>query len=640
MTGRKLGGGRILGSGKGLSASHSRDASTSSLPVVGSPIPPSDTSIDLNSVTGSPAPSASLPDLPQDLATNISIGRPGRSSKSDSQKLLCPICNEEMLTLLQLNRHLDDSHQELPEFEQDEVKTWFDKQVLKAKRFQPLSIINQKLRGLDVFESNDSAPLSTSPAGLALSQRPADAPIDPDELITRNHWQKQTFDDICTEPACGTRLGAVNGSINCRNCGRLFCEEHTMYQMKLSRSANHEPVRGYWARVCETCYKSREGYNDHDGVLIDHTRAFAEIRKKRVERENLDMARLEKRLTKLTTLLANPPSTPPPAANGAVLSSVASLTGQNSTRKLIEQSVVAWEEDALVQKCPFCQQEFGSWTFRRHHSGNTTTEKAQPANGQLSVDVRICRDCNRTIFAKRDFAASLSRKPPDQRAYETLRQFERGIQQLMTSFQRTLLTLQAEPTGNPSSSALTSHSQIKEAAKIRKRLIDTFAKYDLASRRLRDLPTTSDTQRRLQKAVHSAASSFLHANMLPLKSVPQMLRRMPHLTPSSSTKSSLSPLRNGEAADSETASQASESTVISALETEEKDLREKLVVLEEQMFLVRQMVDAAKGARRFEEVTALARNASELEGEIERVKALVGGVEERWRGVYGGRAAS
>ena len=60
------------------------------------------------------------------------------------------------MTLLQLNRHIDDNHQELPVEEQDEVKTWFDKQVLKAKRFQPLSLINQKIRGLEVFESNES----------------------------------------------------------------------------------------------------------------------------------------------------------------------------------------------------------------------------------------------------------------------------------------------------------------------------------------------------------------------------------------------------------------------------------------------------------------------------------------------------
>lgn len=278
-----------------------------------------------------------------------------------------PPCYASVLTTRRAARHIDDSHQELPEFEQDEVKTWFDKQVLKAKRFQPLSIINQKLRGLEVFETNESTSLPALPMGPTHVSRPSDTPIDPDELFTRHHWQKQTFDDICTDPACGTRLGAVNGSINCRKCGRLFCEEHTMYQMKLSRSANHEPVRGYWARVCETCYKSREGYNDHDGVLIDHTRAFSEIRRKRVERQNLDMARLEKRLTRLTTLLANPPENLPAGASGAILAPVATLTGQNSARKLLEQSVVTWEDDASVPKCPFCQQEFGSWTFRRHH---------------------------------------------------------------------------------------------------------------------------------------------------------------------------------------------------------------------------------------------------------------------------------
>lgn len=268
------------------------------------------------------------------------------------------------MTLLQLNRHIDDNHQELPEEEQDEVKTWFDKQVLKAKRFQPLSLINQKLRGLDVFESNESNP--PPPPSVAAGKLPIEGPIDPDELITRNHWQRSTSYDMCTEPACGRSLGSLNGSINCRKCGRLFCEEHTMYQMKLSRSAKHDPTRGYWARVCETCYKSREGYNDHNGVLNDHTKLFAETRRRKVERQNLEVSRLEKRLTKLTQLLANPPEKYAPS-NGSLLAPVTSLAGQKNPRKLLEQSVVTWEEDALVSKCPFCQQEFGSWTFRRHH---------------------------------------------------------------------------------------------------------------------------------------------------------------------------------------------------------------------------------------------------------------------------------
>ena len=247
--------------------------------------------------------------------------------------------------------------------EQDEVKTWFDKQVLKAKRFQPLSLLNQKLRGLDVFESNETQPL---PASSSAGKLPLEGPIDPDELITRNHWQRSSSYDVCTDPACGRSLGPINGSINCRKCGRLFCEEHAMCQMKLSRGAIHEPVRGYWARVCETCYKSREGYNDHNGVLIDHTKMFTEARRTKVERQNLEISRLEKRLTKLTRLLANSPEKLP-STNGSLLAPVASLSGQKNPRKLMEQSVVTWEDDAEVSKCPFCKQEFGSWTFRRHH---------------------------------------------------------------------------------------------------------------------------------------------------------------------------------------------------------------------------------------------------------------------------------
>lgn len=139
----------------------------------------------------------------------------------------------------------------------------------KAKRFQPLAVLNQKLKGLDVFESNEEPQLSAATAsrnslGPTSSEQPP-RPIDPDEVVTRAHWQSRGPYDVCLEPTCGQRFTMTNTGVNCRKCGKLFCEEHTMYQMKLSRSAQHEPVRGIWCRVCETCYKSREGYNDHSG---------------------------------------------------------------------------------------------------------------------------------------------------------------------------------------------------------------------------------------------------------------------------------------------------------------------------------------------------------------------------------------
>ncbi|KAI2774495.1 hypothetical protein F4815DRAFT_397886 [Daldinia loculata] len=651
MSSRRLGGGRILGSGKGLAPpappAIQRERAAS-------PSAPSDSTLSIGSPAtsispGTPSPLASFA---QDLTSNVSLGGPSTGGQSGS-KLVCPICEEEMVTLLQLNRHIDDAHQELPEFEQDEVKSWIDKQVLKAKKFQPLSLINQKLRGLEVFESNESLPLPVPVTSRANRAPVPDSPLDPDDIITKTHWQRQGLNDLCTDPACGKRLGAVNGNINCRQCGRLFCEEHTMYQMKLSRSASHEPVRGYWYRVCETCYKSREGYNDHNGLIRDHIQEFSAIRRKRVDRQTLEISRLEKRLTKLTQLLAHLPEEAGVSGGTGLLSP---LAAQRNQRKAIEQSVVTWEDDGKVPKCRFCQQEF-SWTFRRHHCricgrvvcadpqtncssevGLSVTNPSVPVSEKLGrensigIDIRMCRDCKSTIFSKRDFVESIVHKPPDQRAYETLKQFERGIQLILPTFQKALLPLQDE-------SNTPSHAQIQEASKLRKRLTDSFTKYDVAARRIRDMKTDSPAQRQLQKAIHQAASAFLHMHMLPLKNLPRMLKH--NSSSSSSAKSRLlanghvaSPLRNGSDM-LETASQTSEaSTAVSALETEEKELRERLIVLEEQKYMVQAMISGAHGARRFEEVSALTRNVEELETEIESVKGKVTAVEERWQGFY------
>ena len=264
------------------------------------------------------------------------------------------------VTLLQLNRHLDDTHKNLEEVKQKEAKDWFKTQMVKAKRFQPLAVLNQKFKGLDVFDSDDRP---QSPQLQANAAPPEPSQPGPEEVVTRAHWQRHGPNDACSEPACGKRLTTANGNVNCRSCGKLFCDEHTMYKMKLSRSAQHEPVRGLWCRVCETCYKSRDGYNDRHGYERDHTTDFEQYRRKTVDKTLLEVSRLEKRLTKLTQLLANPSLENNPQGGGLLWS----LTGVKSQRKQAEQSIVDWEDDASVQRCPFCQQEFSNYTFRRHH---------------------------------------------------------------------------------------------------------------------------------------------------------------------------------------------------------------------------------------------------------------------------------
>ncbi|KAI1006017.1 hypothetical protein K3495_g2200 [Podosphaera aphanis] len=625
MSNRNLGGGRIIGSGKPLA------------PIA--PVAPQLTS-DPNSITENIASSSSaskrlyLLEGDQDLFSAV-CRQNGDLQSADSSTtslsnlpLHCPICNEEMMTLLQLNRHLDDNHQELPEVQNDEVKTWLDKQVVKAKKFQPLVVINQKLKGLDVFESNGSPlAINLTSTEIVPGNRISfpEARPDSDNVVTRAHWQKLGYNDQCMQLLCGKRLGPVNGSVNCRKCGKLFCEEHTMYQMKLSRSAQHEPVRGFWCRVCETCYKSRDGYNDHHGLERDHTQIFTAARKKTVDKAYLEISRLEKRLTKLTQLLTD--YTDSLSKNGGV---IMSLAGQSNQRKKLEQLVVTWEDDMMVAKCPICCQDFGAWLHRRHHCrlcgrvvcaelemgcSSEISLNVTAKTGHLTLDIRMCRNCQSTVFSKKDFDAEVLHKPPDQRAYENLMQFEQGIQLLFPNFRRLLIVLQ-DPDTPPS------RAQITEAAKVRKRLIDSFSKYDIAAKRLRDLPSQSLIQQRLQNAIYQRSSNFLSIHMLPLKSLPKILKHAsPHGHSVSHSSITLASIKQSS---SETPSLVSSSSAVSAMEAEEKELSMQIMVIEEQRFLLNEMISAARKARRFDELVLLGENAAELDRECDRLRGLLG----------------
>jgi len=389
MSARKLGGGRVLGSGRSLSPAYP--------PRNSSLLSPSASTVSVSS-SSSTQPSTD----PQDISSRISLdhsdgGSAATAATAANPRLVCPICNEEMVTLLQLNRHLDDTHKNLEEVKQNEAKDWFKTQMTKAKKFQPLAVLNQKFKGLDVFDSENDPPQSPGlpPAVQVVSAPPAPQPVQPDrdDVVTKSHWQRHGPNDACSEPECGKRLSSANGSVNCRKCGKLFCDEHTMYKMKLSRSAQHEPVRGLWCRVCETCYKSREGYNDRTGFERNHAVDFKQFRRKTVDKTLLEVSRLEKRLTKLTQLLANPPDQTSTA--GSLLWP---LAGAKVQRKQLEQSIVDWEDDAAVLRCPFCQQEFSNYTFRRHHCrlcgrvvcGDPSTDCSREIG--LSVDTSMSCD--------------------------------------------------------------------------------------------------------------------------------------------------------------------------------------------------------------------------------------------------------
>ena len=74
------------------------------------------------------------------------------------------------------------------------------------------------------------------------------------------------------------------------------------------------------------------------------------------------------------------------------------------------------------------------------------------------------------------------------------------------------------------------------------------------------------------------------------------------------------------------------SSRISEMEAEEKSLRDRLIVLEEQKFMVQEMIADANKRRKFDEVAALAGNVEDLSIEIDSVQKMLDGLD--WEGAY------
>ena len=172
--------------------------------------------------------------------------------------------------------------------------------------------------------------------------------------------------------------------------------------------------------------------------------------------------------------------------------------------------------------------------------------------------------------------------------------------------------------------------------------MDAFGQYSTAARRVRDLPTHSPTQQKLQQAIYQQSYNFLQIHMLPLKALPKLLKHASAYgqgsrdrQPNGKPTGALAAIKYNEVDNS---SQISSSTAISALEAEEKTLRETIIVLEEQLFMVKEQMTNANKRRKFDEAASLARNVDDLSSEIDRLQGQLGQLD--FAGVYGAASPS
>jgi rabenosyn-5 len=626
--------GKFLGPGSALTGP-SLGGNTSSTTILAGTSPKSPKSIDLSSPRKGTSPRLTSPTrVDSPASSELSVGTASSTTSLDetsSTGLSCPICQESMVTLLQLNRHLDDVHSE-KSVENEQLKSWFKKKVERARQIHSVNTVLQHsgLGKLDLFE--DSAGEATPShdgqnsyqnnhqtgisQGLSAQQQ---AFKTTDDSISRKHWQKASGRDSCSDPICDKILNARNGSINCRHCGKLFCNEHTKYQMKLSKNAKHSPQKGIWCRVCETCYKTRRGYSDSSGTLRDRTEEYFAFRQPHIDIKELEVNKLEKRAITLVKELAT-------YGNESGLLSY----GRLQKRRSIERQVAVWEDEAQVEFCRICQEKFG-YLLRKHHcricglvvcadlsrdcsrdvqlsiiAGLLETDREKlPRNSNVSV--RMCLDCKQKIFMKRNFERDLN-QPPSQllRLFDTFSRVKNSIELNLPKFQVLLSTLN-DPEFPPP------HTTIEEASAVRKKLLDSFVQCDTLSRKILSYSVSSETEKRLQKQIYGVATQYLQERMLPLRTLPRALKHAKnpqqvhhHTSSSLSEVSSVSD-------PTPTAKLSNTSSPSSAVPTEQ------IIVLEEQKFLLSRMIQEAKAKRRFDELGPLEASWNDLDQEIQRL---------------------
>lgn len=550
------------------------------------------------------------------IERNLTSPQPdAKSSDENLDEITCPICDEKMISLLQLNRHLDDEHKLQDAFGEpvktstiepsnDEMKSWLRKTNEMKSKIQ--TALPRKFVKLDIFDNNNNN-FSLSSSSRESSSSSLNT-VTPEITVTRKHWQKPSGYDRCSVKGCKKHLNIKNGLVNCRKCGKLFCHDHSDFRVKLDNNADYY-AEGVWCKCCEDCFKSKPGYNDY-GLVNNLTEQFKQKRQSRIDEKQLYANKLEKRIINLTKTLSQIDK----EFGSTDFNSNFLNYRINNKKREAEQQLVQWEDEKLVLNCFLCLRNF-SFTLRKHHCrlcgrvvcGSETTgcSKEIPVNilTEFLQDLpktnddsllRLCRNCKNVLFLKRNFQKDL-RKPFSKllAKFEIQQNVKKSITTLMPRFQDMLIKLQDDK-------AVRSKPIIADASKLRKRLMDTFAMFDKLTKEIVTLECSTESESRIQLAIQTESASFIQKNMLPLKSLPKILKQ-------------------------QELKQKEQHKVLNREEVQGiKQNREELMVLNEQKFLVEDMIANCKAQRKFDELPPLNENLEELNKNIDRLQAALG----------------
>ncbi|SCU91676.1 LADA_0F11364g1_1 [Lachancea dasiensis] len=499
---------------------------------------------------------------------------------------VCPVCNEVSKDLLQLNIHLDVVH-------------GFSEQ------------------------SSDTGGLNTPiwDGNKAVDQKRSTK--KPKFVLQRSHWAKMNKGQSrCSE--CNVKLHTSTGIINCRHCGQLFCFKHCQNAMRLNEQAAYDIERGEWCRCCRNCSLKKLGRNSF-GAVESKTDVFLKLRRSKVEDKQLLLLQLENRFVRLINGITH--------VNLKHRDSILGSVRKAAEISRLEKSIVPWVPDQFALACSLCFKGFGV-TLRKHHcrlcgkvvcdDGATNCSNQIPITNminaaadlpirlppeleisELSTQIRVCSMCSQFLFKNRKFDAELAM--PLSTIFQLYERMH-GTAAIIISATQSLKEATTEQSYEDAKSP--NASDVAKLSRARRRLLDSFAGYDRITKQILNSHARNPTEARIQSSIVSQASLFIQQNMLPLKNLTSHL--------ASQIESSQEP--SPEATSNAISGRSSNNLTIQ----EVKEYRTQLMVLNEQKYLVENMIANATKQRKFEEATTLSKNLEELKLQAGELSNLLG----------------
>lgn len=605
---------------------------------------------------------------------------PSKNAKrTSSATLQCPICNEPMVSVHQLNRHIDDSHLDTPESTGEregtvfknsgaenspkDIKAWIKKKIPgdTPSLFVPLKrkTLNLDLldgnRGFGLSDSlndtskspdrNQNLPLERLPVGT-VSPRVSKA-----SEITRSHWRQPSINGTlsCSQPGCKRTLNIKSGIVNCRKCGKLFCNEHSRCKVRLRNPVPGEgklpmydtSASGVWCRSCELCYMNKPDFAAGVQVVAhDVTAEFLQLRNGFVDKSMLRRIKLQKRFIKNANIIAERFAASSKQPFWSTLTYP--VLGNKTDLLMLEQKQIVgfdnWQDDS-ASHCAICFTAF-NMLIRKHHCRlcgrivcNDPTGERMFCSLLVPITSFIDRLPNLNYAAVvRDNLAKMHNEPTEAQDRISLRCCVDCKNDLLHSWR-----LSDEVRGDSDRDIFTIYngilalkSTISSFLPRYRKLVDEIVKSDVEKDRL-DLNKARLRLMTVLKDFEGASTRFrtlflqLEDGMLCIKpeyaNHKQLVLNMYQST-IMFLQDNLETFKLLNAKVQEVDQRTIDKMDVNADEQprltkrEVREMREKLMVMKEQTFIVEQLIESATKQRKFDEIDLLLGNKNELEKEI------------------------